>query len=147
MREAMPLKSVEIATYSSEHFRGVHALWKKVFPDDPPWNAAELAIPAKLSVQPDLLIIALSDEQVIGSIMAGYDGHRGWLYALAVSPLQRRNGVATALVREAEKRLAKLGCGKVNFQVRSSNAGVVDFYKKLGYEVEDRISMGRRLTK
>ena len=79
--------------------------------------------------------------------MAGYDGHRGWLYALAVMPSQRRKGVATALVREAERRLENLGCGKVNFQVRSSNSDVVDFYKRLGYEIEDRISMGRRLAR
>jgi ribosomal protein S18 acetylase RimI-like enzyme len=138
--------AVEIATYNSQHFRGVQELWREVFPEDPPWNTAESAIPAKLAVQPDLLIVALSDDQIIGSIMAGYDGHRGWLYALAVTPSQRRNGVATALVREAERRLGNLGCGKVNFQVRSANSAVVEFYKKLGYEVEDRISMGRRLA-
>ncbi len=78
--------------------------------------------------------------------MAGYDGHRGWLYAVAVDPGQRRGGVGTALVRHAEQMLRDLGCGKVNLQVRATNAAVVSFYERLGYAVEERISMGKRLT-
>ena len=77
--------------------------------------------------------------------MAGYDGHRGWLYSVAVCESVRRSGLATALVREAEQALYALGCRKVNLQVRTTNKSVVQFYESLGYVVEDRISLGRRL--
>jgi ribosomal protein S18 acetylase RimI-like enzyme len=83
---------------------------------------------------------------VIGSIMAGYDGHRGWLYAVAVLNSHRRRGVGTALVRGAEDRLRSMGCSKINLQVRASNATVVEFYKRLGYVIEERMSMGKRVT-
>ncbi len=115
-----------------------------MFPDDPPRNRAVVAIPAKLAVD-DLLWVALEEGTVIGSIMAGYDGHRGWLYAVAVSPDHRRGGIGTELVRRAETALAALGCAKVNLQVRATNAVVVRFYERLGYTVEERISMGKRL--
>jgi len=77
--------------------------------------------------------------------MAGYDGHRGWLYSVAVREKNRRSGAGTALVRQAEQALHALGCGKVNLQVRTTNDAVVRFYERLGYAVEDRISLGRRL--
>lgn len=129
-------------SYQPACFDGVRALWEKVFPDDPPRNRAGVAIPAKLAVD-ELLWVALEGDAVIGSIMAGYDGHRGWLYAVAVSPDHRRGGIGTELVRHAETALAALGCAKVNLQVRATNAAVVRFYERLGYAVEERISMGK----
>ena len=134
-----------IATYDGAHFAGVERLWQTVFPDDPPWNAAAVAVPAKLAAQPDLLIVALADGHVVGGIMAGWDGHRGWLYALAVLPSHRRQGIAKALVEDAVARLERLGCGKVNLQVRAGNDAAVAFWRGLGFVVEDRVSMGRRL--
>jgi ribosomal protein S18 acetylase RimI-like enzyme len=136
----------QIAPYRSEQFEGVKALWQEAFPDDPPWNAAEIAIPAKLAVQPDLFFVALDGDQVVGSIMAGYDGHRGWLYALAVLNSHRRRGVGAALVLGAEDRLRSAGCDKINLQVRSTNAALVGFYRRLGYVIEERISMGKRTS-
>jgi ribosomal protein S18 acetylase RimI-like enzyme len=135
----------DVSSYRPENFDGVKALWQEAFPDDPPWNKAEVAIPAKLAVQPELFLVALEGDRVIGSIMAGYDGHRGWLYAVAVLDSRRRLGVGTALVRGAEERQHAMGCGKINLQVRSSNAAVVGFYDRLGYEIEPRTSMGKRL--
>lgn len=134
-----------IRRYRPSDFDGVQSLWEEAFPNDPPWNRAEAAIPAKLAFQPDLLFVAVEGGAVIGSVMAGYDGHRGWLYAVAVRRDCRRGGVGTALVREAERALAALGCEKVNLQVRASNEAVARFYTKLGYAIEDRISLGRRL--
>jgi ribosomal protein S18 acetylase RimI-like enzyme len=134
-----------VAPYSSEHFEGVKALWQQAFPDDPPWNAAEVAIPAKLAVQPELFLVALDGDLVVGSIIAGYDGHRGWLYAVAVLNCRCRQGVGTALVRAAEAGLRSMGCGKINLQVRSTNANAVAFYRRLGYLIEERTSMGKRL--
>jgi ribosomal protein S18 acetylase RimI-like enzyme len=134
-----------VMRYSPEYFEGVKSLWQEAFPQDPPWNKADAAVPAKLAVQPELFLVALAGDQVIGSIMAGYDGHRGWLYAVAVLNSHRRLGVGTALVRDAEERLRSMGCGKINLQVRASNAAVIGFYNQLGYEVEERTSMGKRI--
>ncbi len=137
---------MEIRRYRPSDFDGVQSLWEEAFPNDPPWNRAGTAIPAKLAFQPDLLFVAIEGSGVIGSIMAGYDGHRGWLYAVAVRQECRRSGVGAALVREAERALAGLGCEKVNLQVRASNEAVARFYMKLGYAIEDRINLGRRLS-
>ena len=136
----------KIATCGPGHCEGVKALWQEAFPDDPPWNAAEIAIPAKLAQQPDLFFVALDEDTVVGSIMAGYDGHRGWLYAVAVSNSHRRRNIGSALVHRAEDCLRSLGCGKINLQVRSTNVPVAEFYKRLGYLTEERISMGKRMT-
>jgi ribosomal protein S18 acetylase RimI-like enzyme len=115
--------------------------------DDPPWNAAEIAIRAKLAVQPDLFLVALDGDQVVGSIMAGYDGHRGWLYAVAVLNSHHRRGVGAALVHGAEDRLQSAGCDKINLQVRASNGAVVEFYKRVGYVIEERISIGKLISR
>jgi len=135
-----------VVPYSSEYFDDVKILWQEAFPDDPPWNKAEVAVPAKLAVQPELFLVALDGDMTIGSIMAGYDGHRGWLYAVAVLNSHRRRGVGAALVRGAEDRLRSMGCNKINLQVRASNATVVEFYKRLGYMIEERMSMGKRVV-
>ena len=135
-----------VVPYSSGYFDGVKTLWREAFPGDPPWNKAEIAVPAKLAVQPELFLVALDGDLVIGSIMAGYDGHRGWLYAVAVLNPHRRRGVGNALVRGAEDRLRSMGCNKINLQVRASNAIVVEFYKRLGYMIEERMSMGKRMA-
>jgi ribosomal protein S18 acetylase RimI-like enzyme len=135
---------VTIETYRPAHFDGVKALWEEAFPDDPPWNRAEVAIPAKLAVQPELFFVAVEDGIVIGTVMAGYDGNRGWLYGVAVRDNRRRTGVGAALVGDAEAALRAMGCGKINLQVRAGNRVVVGFYERLGYSVEDRVSMGKR---
>jgi ribosomal protein S18 acetylase RimI-like enzyme len=135
----------EIVSYAPDHFEGLDHLWREAFPDDPPWNRAEVAVPAKMQVQPELLLVALDGGTVVGSIMAGYDGHRGWLYSVAVLTARRREGIGEALVREAERRLQALGCAKVNLQVRVTNTAVVGFYERLGYAVEERLNLGKRL--
>ncbi|BAY43543.1 GCN5-related N-acetyltransferase [Scytonema sp. HK-05] len=80
---------------------------------------------------------------IVGTIMAGYDGHRGWLYTAAVSPQHRRQGIGSKLVQHAESVLIAMECPKINLQVRASNAEVVAFYKKLGYFTEERITHGK----
>jgi|SRR6185295_15038222 len=138
------MSSVQIVTYADEHFDGVSALWQEAFPDDQPWNSAASAIPAKLAFQPDLFVVALDGNRVIGSVMAGYDGHRGWVNRIAVLRSHGGQGVGSALMREAETRLRTMGCAKINLQVRASNATAAEFYTRLGYSVEDRISMSKR---
>ena len=90
-------------------------------------------------------MVALANDKVVGTVMGGYDGHRGWVYSLAVDDRERHRGVGSALLDKIEEALKALGCLKVNLQVVASNSGVVEFYEKLGFTVEDRISMGKRL--
>ncbi|WP_298188554.1 GNAT family acetyltransferase [Novosphingobium sp.] len=136
---------MEIRPYETPDFDGLDALWREAFPNDPPRNRAEQSVPAKLAMNDDLLFVAVDEGRVIGSIMAGYDGHRGWLYSVAVRQDAKRRGIGTALVQTAEAALRKLGCCKINLQVRSTNAAVIAFYKGLGFTVEEHISMGRLL--
>jgi ribosomal protein S18 acetylase RimI-like enzyme len=123
----------------------VDALWREVFPDDPPWNRAEVAVPAKLAVQPELFLVAAADDSIVGTVMGGYDGHRGWVYAVAVKPSHRRHGIGSRLMSALESRLAALGCGKVNLQLRAGNRDAEAFYRRLGFGVEQRVSMGKHL--
>ena len=116
-------------------------LWEKVFPDDPPHNAPPIVLEAKLAVD-DLIFVVESEGNLIGACMAGYDGHRGWLYAVAILNEHRRNGTGAALVKHAIQSLKELGCIKVNLQIRATNTAVAAFYKSLGFAVEERLSMG-----
>ena len=137
---------MRISAYRPEHFDGVRALWEQCFPVDPPRNRAEAAIPTKLAQDDGLLFVAEGSEgEVLGTVMAGYDGHRGWLYAVAVAPAQRQCGVGRALVERACAELAAHGCGKVNLQVREGNEAAAAFYEALGFAREPRISLGRSL--
>ena len=113
--------------YRPEFFDGVKILRQEAFPDDPPWNRAEVAIPAKLAAQPELFLICLDGDLAVGSIMAGYDGHRGWLYTVAVLNSHRRRGVGAALVHGAEDRLRSMDCNKINLQVRAETSPLSNF--------------------
>jgi ribosomal protein S18 acetylase RimI-like enzyme len=86
--------------------------------------------------------VVVLDGALVGTVMGGYDGHRSWVYSLAVDPQVQRRGVGTVLMRHIERELAERGCPKVSLQVLVSNVGTVEFYKKLGYAVEERVSMG-----
>lgn len=136
---------IQIRPYSESDEAAVAELWREVFPDSPSWNHPETDIRRKLSVQRELFLVATLDSEIVGTAMAGYDGHRGWVYYVAVSPRYRRQGIGAALMRHVEQGLASLGCPKLNLQVRASNHEVVSFYEKLGYAAEERISMGKRL--
>jgi ribosomal protein S18 acetylase RimI-like enzyme len=110
-----------------------------------PWNDPAQDIARKQQVQSELFLVAELDGLIIGSVMAGYEGHRGWINYLAVAPEHQRSGVGTGLMERAESELRKLGCPKVNLQIRTSNRGVIEFYDRLGYVVEERVNMGKRL--
>lgn len=110
-----------------------------------PWNDPHRDIVRKLSVQPEMFLVACLDDELVGSVMAGYEGHRGWINYLAVAPSHRKRGIGRALMQESEARLKAMGCPKVNLQVRSTNTQVIEFYRRVGFTVEDRVSMGKRL--
>ncbi len=121
-------------------------LWRQVFGYEDAHNEPSLSISRKLTAGDDLFFVAMQNARVVGTVMAGYDGHRGWLYAVAVHPEQRVSGLGGRLVRAAEDALAKRGCVKINLQLLASNAATAAFYQSLGYKVEPRVSMGKLLT-
>ncbi len=110
-----------------------------------PWNDPEKDIHRKLGMQREMFLIGLLGPRLVATVMAGYEGHRGWINYLAVAADCREGGIGRSLMDAAEARLKEMGCPKINLQVRSSNAEVVEFYKTIGYSVDDVVSMGKRL--
>ena len=118
------------------------------------WQACGLTVPhndqvkdirRKMTVQPELFLVGVRQGRIIATVMAGYEGHRGWLNYLAVSPDQRRGGFARRLIAEVEKRLRRMGCPKINLQVRGTNTEAIAFYRKIGFVEDNVISLGKRL--
>jgi hypothetical protein len=136
---------MQIRVFDEADEPAVVALWKQVFAYPEPRNDPAAIIRRKLAAQRDLFFVAVADGKVAGTVMGGYDGHRGWIYSLAVDPAHQRQKLGTALIRHVEKALAERGCPKINLQVLPSNATAIGFYEKLGYRVEERISMGKVL--
>lgn len=120
-------------------------LWREVFNSEEPHNDPALAIRQKLAFERELFLVADVDGAVVGTAMGGYDGHRGWIYSVAVAPGYRRRGIASALIRRLEADLLERGCLKVNLQVRVANVQAISLYEELGFCVEDLVSMGKRL--
>ena len=110
-----------------------------------PWNNPQRDIHRKLEVQPEMFLVGCIAGKVIATVMAGYDGHRGWINYLAVHPNYQQAGIGKRIVEEAEVRLRAVGCPKVNLQVRSTNTNVIQFYRKIGYKTDDVVSLGKHL--
>ena len=122
---------------------GVITLWQTVFGYEAKHNEPSLSIAKKMATKDGMFFVAADATNIVGTVMAGYDGHRGWLYAVAVHPTPRRAGLGGKLVRVAEDALTAAGCIKINLQLLASNESTVAFYKSLGYTVEPRVSMGK----
>ncbi|MFK7858255.1 MAG: GNAT family acetyltransferase [Granulosicoccus sp.] len=137
---------MEIRKYMDSDRQALIELWTNVFPDDPPHNEPSSVIKAKLAVD-DLIFVAEDTGKLLGACIAGYDGHRGWLYAVAVIKDQRRAGTGAALVRHAIQSMKDIGCIKVNLQIRPTNTQVAAFYSSLGFDVEERMSMSKFLQR
>jgi ribosomal protein S18 acetylase RimI-like enzyme len=127
----------------------VVALWQEAFPEyrdvTRPQRNPHLSIANKMTTQPELFFVAEVDGRVVGTVMSGYDGHRGWMYSLAVDTAYRRHGIGKRLVAHAEAALTARGCPKVNLQVLSAKEDIRAFYEALGYRADAVISMGKRL--
>ena len=136
---------IEIRKYSGGDEPAVIALWTEILFNGAPHNDPATSLRKKLETDPELLFVAAIDGQVVGTVMGGYDGHRGWIYSLAVDDRYRRRGIGAALIRRVEAALIDRGCLKINLQVRNSNAEVIAFYRKLGYSVDEVLSMGKRV--
>jgi ribosomal protein S18 acetylase RimI-like enzyme len=111
-----------------------------------PWNDPRADIARKLADSPELFLVVEEEGLVVGSVMVGYDGHRGWINYLAVHPSRQRGGIGRALMEAAEERLAAMGCAKVNLQMRDGNEAARGFYEAIGYGRDPVLSYGKRLV-
>jgi ribosomal protein S18 acetylase RimI-like enzyme len=109
------------------------------------WNDPHKDIARKLKVNAEWFLVGEMDGRIVATVMAGYEGHRGWINYLAVDPAQRRHGLGRMLMKRAEELLRAAGCPKINLQIRSGNEEVIAFYRSLGYQVDPVNSMGKRL--
>ena len=133
-----------IRPYLHKDQNAVIKLWSECFLTRP-WNKPELDIEHKLKVNPELFLVGLVNDKIVATAMGGYDGHRGWVYYLAVNPAYQRQGYGKQMMKVIEEMLHVMGCHKINLQIREDNVDVVKFYESIGYEVEERVSMGKRL--
>jgi ribosomal protein S18 acetylase RimI-like enzyme len=134
----------EIVCYKPEYEQALISLWKEcglIVPQNDPAKD----IRKKFEFQPDLFLVALLDAYLVGSVMVGYEGHRGWLNYLAVLPKYQKQGYGRKLVEKAIEELNRLGCLKVNLQVRKTNTSVISFYEHLGFKDDNVVGLGMRL--
>ncbi|MBN2005740.1 MAG: GNAT family acetyltransferase [Anaerolineae bacterium] len=110
-----------------------------------PQNNPQRDIALKMAFQPDLFFVGELAGQVVATVMAGYEGHRGWINYLAVAPERQRQGIGRQMMAHAEVALRALGCPKINLQVRETNLGVLAFYESLGFSSDHVVGLGKRL--
>jgi ribosomal protein S18 acetylase RimI-like enzyme len=135
---------MDIRGYRDTDEAAVVRLWKECDLVRP-WNDPHKDIQRKLTVRPELFLVGLVDGTLVATVMAGFDGHRGWVNYLAVAEAYRRRGLGRALMDRVEELLKALGCPKLNMQIRSTNAAVLAFYERLGYARDQTVSLGKRL--
>lgn len=134
-----------IAFDNAVHRQAVIDLWQTVFGYEAAHNAPEVVIDKKIETADGLFFVAVIRQRLVGTVMAGYDGHRGWIYAIAVHPHFRNRGIGSDLLTFVQHRLSLLGCLKINLQIMAGNQAVQRFYEANGYGLEQRISMGKKL--
>jgi ribosomal protein S18 acetylase RimI-like enzyme len=137
---------MRIRAYAQGDEEAVVALWERCGLTRS-WNDPRKDIRRKLAVRPDLFLVGELGNELVATAMAGYEGHRGWINYLAVVPAHQRKGLARRMMEEAERLLCAAGCPKINLQIRAANAGAVEFYREIGYSVDEVISMGKRLER
>ncbi len=121
----------------------VESLWQEALPSSQPWNESRDVICRKLNGRDQLFFVGEQNGRIVATVMAGYDGVRGWIYSMAVAADCRRRGIGRRMLEKAETALAVRGCPKINLQVRSTNSEVIEFYERCGFTVEDRASLGK----
>ena len=137
-------QTMKIRAYQPKDEPAVIALWRECGLTRP-WNDPHRDIARKLTEQPELFLVGISEEEVVATAMVGFDGHRGSVYYLAVAPKLQRQSFGRMLMQEAERLLIARGCPKLKLQLRCSNADAAGFYRKLGYTQDEVVSFGRRL--
>ncbi len=142
----MDKNAAQIISFDNNiHRQSVIEIWRHMFAYADARNSPGYVIDQKLAAADGLFWVALHKDAVVGSVMAGYDGHRGWIYSMAVRSHQQHQGVGSALLQHAERELAALGCVKINLQIMGGNEAVQSFYLANGFAVENRISMGKQI--
>lgn len=111
-----------------------------------PQNNPRADIQRKLQVAPELFLVGVLDGEIVASVMAGYEGHRGWINYLAVAPHLQKGGLGRQIMEHAEELLRARGCPKINLQVRSTNTQVIEFYQRIGFTNDNVVSLGKRLV-
>ena len=135
-----------IRPFAAADTAAVVALWRDCGLTRPQ-NDPQKDIARKLKVNPEWFLVAERAGTVVGTVMAGYEGHRGWINYLGVAPALRSGGLGRRLMEEAEQRLRAAGCPKINLQVRPDNKAAIAFYERIGFAVEGAVSLGKRLEK
>jgi ribosomal protein S18 acetylase RimI-like enzyme len=135
---------VEVRPFKTDDGPAVAELWRRCGLTTS-WNDPYKDIQRKLCVQAHMFLVGLLDGQLVATVMAGYEGHRGWINYLAVAPEHRRRGYGRVMMGEAERLLRAAGCPKINLQIRTSNRSAIEFYRRLGFTIDDVLSMGKRL--
>jgi ribosomal protein S18 acetylase RimI-like enzyme len=135
---------LHVRPFAPADTEAVVALWRECGLTRP-WNDPYKDIARKLQVQPELFLVGEVAGAVVSTVMAGYEGHRGWVYYLAVAPAHQRRGCARELMQHVEAALLARGCPKISLLVRSANTAVLDFYARLGYAQDAAVPLGKRL--
>ncbi len=135
---------ISIRPYTDDDQDSLIDLWEKVFPGAPPHNNPARDRRTRREVPPDLFLVAIREGEIVGMVMGGREGQQGWVYYLGVDPGCRRQGIGTALMKRLEARLLDRGCQELHFQIWASKEEVQAFYETLGYQAEDRLTMGKR---
>jgi ribosomal protein S18 acetylase RimI-like enzyme len=133
-----------IRQYSPADREAVINLWKTCNLTKS-WNNPEQDINRKLKDSPELFLVGTINDIIFSSVMAGYDGHRGWIYYLAVVPEYRKQGLGNQIMAAAEEKLLDIGCPKIDLMVRKNNPDVITFYEKIGYGHDEVVTMSKRL--
>ena len=144
MSPILDISDFAIRPFSPADTAAVVALWQACGLTRP-HNDPRRDIARKLAVQPELFLVGEAQGRLAATAMSGYDGHRGWIYYLAVAPDLQGQGLGRRMVAAVEARLLALGCPKINLQVRADNAAAVGFYTRLGFAADDLRSLGKRL--
>ncbi len=139
------MADLEIRAYADDDADTVVSLWSKCGLIRS-WNDPRMDIARKLDDSPGLLFVGESGGRLVSTCMAGYDGHRGWIYYLAVEPSMQGRGFGRAMMRHAERRLNAMGCPKIDLMVREGNEGVIEFYRRIGYGRDPVVVLSRRVT-
>jgi ribosomal protein S18 acetylase RimI-like enzyme len=136
---------LKITTYKPEYESAVIDLWQRCNLTRPQ-NNAKKDIERKLAVDPEQFLVGLVDGKVVATVMFGYDGHRGWVNYLGVDPERQKQGLGRQMMDAVEKKVRPLGCPKINLQVRNGNTNALKFYERIGYKIDEVVSMGKRLV-
>lgn len=137
--------SCEIGTLRTDDIAAAAKLWTTVGLVRP-WNDPHADAQRALAGPTATIFAARDGETLVGTAMTGHDGHRGWVYYLAVAPNRQRQGIARALMAAAEAWCAAAGMPRINLMVRAGNDDVLGFYAALGYRASDVVVLQRDLT-